>query len=222
MRRTCNSTIIFISFLVELQTLQLKTIKQKIENRDIMVSKSNYAINQTFDEMLRTLEENKKNILVWSNNVNQSILDKTVLKQTIIEKLGILQKQQQQVVNGFNSNAILQNKIFRDTFMNLQDNKDIIRELPISIKEMKSKLVGKLTQILNAYLQSLETNTQSAKNLESSLNQTLSIINNGFSDMRQNQERHSENISESYSSIHDELMKLETGLLIFHVISIIC
>ena len=222
MRRTCNSTIIFISFLVELQTLQLKTIKQKIENRDIMVSKSNYAINQTFDEMLRTLEENKKNILVWSNNVNQSILDKTVLKQTIIEKLGILQKQQQQVVNGFNRNAILQNKIFRDTFLNLQDNMNIIRELPISIKEMKSKLVSKLTQIFNAYLQSLETNTQSAKNLESSLNQTLSIINNGFSDMRKNQERHSENISELYSSIHDELIKLETGLLIFQVISDIC
>ena len=222
MRRTCNSTIIFISFLVELQTLQLKTIKQKIENRDIMVSKSNYAINQTFDEMLRTLEENKKNILVWSNNVNQSILDKTVLKQTIIEKLGILQKQQQQVVNGFNRNAILQNKIFRDTFLNLQDNMNIIRELPISIKEMKSKLVSKLTQIFNAYLQNLETNTRSAKGLESSLNQTLSIINDGFSGMTKNQERHSENISESFGSIHQELIKLETGLLIFQVISDIC
>ena len=219
MRHTCNSTIKFISFLVELQTLQLKTIKQKIENRDIMVSKSNYATNQTLDEMLRTLEENKNNIMVWSNNVNQSILDKTGLKQTIIEKLGILQKQQQQVVNGFNSNAILQNKIFRDTFLNFQDNEDIIRELPISIKEMNSKLVSKLTQIFNAYLRSLETNTLSAKSLESSLNQKLLVINNGFSDMRKNQERDQKNISESYSSIHDELIKLETGLLIFHVIT---
>ena len=144
------------------------------------------------------------------------------LKETISEKMGIVQTQQLQVVNGFNKNAILQNKIFRNTFLNLQDNQDIIRELPISIKEMKSKLVSKLTQIFNAYLQSLETNTRSAKRLESTLNQTLSIINNGFSDMRKSQERHSENISESYSSIHNELMKLETGWLISHVISIIC
>ena len=66
-------------------------------------------------------------------------------------------------------------------------------------------------------LQGLETNTRSAKRLESSLNQTLLIVNNGFSDMRKKQEMHSENISESYSSIHDELIKLETGLLIFHL-----
>ena len=190
---------------------------KNIKSNDIILSESNYATNKTFDGMLRTLEENRNNILLLGNNVNRSILHKMALKQIISEKLGIVQTQQLQVVNGFNKNAILQNKIFRNTFMSLQDNKDIIRELPISIKEMKSKLVGKLTQILNAYLQSLETNTRSAKSLESSLNQTLSIINNGFSDMRKNQERHSENISESYSSIHDELIKLETGLLIFHL-----
>ena len=195
---------------------------QKIESHDIILSKSNYATNRTFDEMIRALEENKNNILLLGDNVNRSSVYKMALKQIISEKLGIVQTQQLQVVNGFNKNAILQNKIFRNTFMNLQDNKDIIRELPISIKEMKSKIVSKLTQMFNAYLQSLETNTRSAKSLESSLNQTLSIINNGFSDMRKSQERHSENISESYSSIHDELMKLETGLLIFHVISIIC
>ena len=194
---------------------------QKIENHDIILSKSNYATNRTFDEMIRALEENKNNILLLGNNVNRSILYKMALKETISEKLEIVQTQQLQVVNGFNKNAILQNKIFRNTFMNLQDNKDIIRELPISINEMKSKLATKLTQIFNAYLQGLETNTRSAKRLESSLNQTLSIINNGFSDMRKKQQMHSENISESYSSIHDELMKLETGLLIFHVISII-
>ena len=184
---------------------------KNIKSHDIILSKSNYATNRTFDEMIRALEENKNNILLLGDNVSRSILDKMALKQTISEKLRIVQTQQLQVVNGFNKNAILQNKMFRNTFMNLQDNKDIIRELPISIKEMKSKLVSKLTQIFNAYLQSLETNTQSAKNLESSLNQTLSIINNGFSDMRKNQERHSENISELYSSIHDELIKLETG-----------
>ena len=192
---------------------------QKIENHDIILSKSNYATNRTFDEMLQTLEENKNNILLLGNNVNRSILYKMALKETISEKLGIVQTQQLQVVNGFNKNAILQNKIFRNTFMNLQDNKDIIRELPISINKMKSKLATKLTQIFNAYLQSLETNTRSAKRLESSLNQILSIINNGFSDMRKKQQMHSENISESYSSIHDELIKLKTGLLIFHVIS---
>ena len=195
---------------------------QKIGNHDIILSKSNYATNQTFGEMLRTLEENKNNILLLGDNVSRSILDKMALKQTISEKLRIVQTQQLQVVNGFNKNAILQNKIFRNTFMNLQHNKDIIRELPISIKEMKSKLVSKLTQIFNAYLQNLETNTRSAKGLESSLNQTLSIINDGFSGMRKNQERHSENISESFGSIHQELIKLGTGLLIFHVISNIC
>ena len=190
---------------------------KNIKSHDIILSKLNYATNKTFDEMLRTLEENKNNILLLGNNVNRSILYKMALKETISEKLGIVQTQQLQVVNGFNKNAILQNKIFRNTFMSLQNNKDIIRELPISIKEMKSKLVSKLTQIFNAYLQSLETNTRSAKRLESTLNQTLSIINNGFSDMKKKQERHLENISESYSSIHDELIKLETGLLIYYV-----
>ena len=192
---------------------------QKIENHDIILSKSNFATNRTFDEILRALEENKNNILLLSDNVNRSSIYKMALKETISEKMGIVQTQQLQVVNGFNKNAILQDKIFRNSFMNLQDYKDIIRELPISIHEMKSKLGTKLTQIFDAYLQGLETNTRSAKRLESSLNQSLSIINNGFSDMKKKQERHLENISESYSSIHDELIKLKTGLLIFHVIS---
>ena len=85
---------------------------QKVENRDIILSKSNHATNQTFDKMLRTLEENENNILLLGKYVNQSGLSKMALNKQISEKLGMVQRQQKQVVNGFNNNAILQNKIF--------------------------------------------------------------------------------------------------------------
>ena len=95
----------------------------------------------------------------------------------------------------------------------IQNNKDILKDIPIKLKELKIKLGSKLTEILNAYLQSIEANKQGNKNLEFLQNQTSKIVNNRFSDVSQTQKRQWKNISQAFDSIQEEFIKLKAGLL---------
>jgi hypothetical protein len=196
----------------------VKENTEKFVSLEQFIHQLSNTSNRSILEILRKEISNGDRIFQLGRNIIDSIDTNKITNQKIQRKIDIISNQEVQIVNGFNNNVILQNKALEKVVESDTKGKQLVSSLKTTISAMESKLIRKLTNLLNAYLENIKTiknYTQVQDRLEIDLNQTQEIINRGFVDLKQNDKSYQNvNISAHYKLQYERLKNIETGMTI--------
>ena len=197
----------------------LKILKKKLSSQKELVELLNITSNRNFDRVFQTEAIDSKLLHLITNKTNANSKEISKGKQQINKKLDNIQNQETQVVEGFNNNAVLQNKIWKDVVLSNKRSEELFNSISITLLDMKSKLLDKVTTLFNAYLKSHEAIQSSLKmqrRFEIILNETKLMLSNGFLELNDKQKSRQKNNTTLTNFLNEQFLRIETGVLEYH------
>ena len=178
--------------------------------------KQNFAAsNHSDNQMLNKLVSNERYLYGLNKTIHSSIQDHQTNNEKLIRMFRVILNQDNQVVQAFNNNSVVRSNAWKNSFTNDQRMINIVKSLNMTLSKMNVKLVNRMTDVFNAYLDNINAvrnNTFILKHMEENLNQSRSSILMSMNNLETLQKT---NISHNNSLFHDlqykKLIEIEKG-----------